>query len=76
MKPGDVVAVNHIALPPEVTVLEVNGEWAAVWWPCPEYGRHTKVIHVGKLTPTGKTFRGAAPKRTKDEHRDYEPIVE
>ncbi len=76
MKPGDIVSVNHIALPPEVTVLEVNGEWVAVWWACPEYGRHTKVIRVEMLKPTGKTFRGTVPKRTKDELRDYEPIVE
>ncbi len=78
MKPGDIASVSHIALPPTVTVLEVDGDWVAVWWPCTEYGRHTKLVPKAWLTvieDKGSAERHSKrPKRTRDSHQDFEKL--
>jgi hypothetical protein len=87
MKIGDIVQAWGALGGTEVTIEEISGSFATVWWPCPDvrqedgtvwegFGRHTKIVRVETLRPTGKTFKGSAPHRTRDHHLDRQIILE
>lgn len=90
MKPGDIVSSNQVSIPNTATVLEVDGDVAAVWWACPDtvqedgtiwkgYGRHTKIVPVSWLTvidTKGSAERHARrPKRTRDLTSDFQSLL-
>ena len=74
-KQGDKVYVSG-GFSLEAVVSEIDGNLVSVWWPCPEFGRHSKVVPSELLTlldGNGSVERHKnRPRRTKDQHLDHQ----
>jgi hypothetical protein len=72
MKANDIVSTTMIQ---RAIVDHVDGEWTQVWWPCPEFGRHVRIVPTKDLVVTGEVYQGTRPKRIRDHHLDYQSVA-
>lgn len=71
MKIGDIVCWPGII--ERATVGEVDGKFVSIWWPCTEYGCHTKIVPIELLTVVGKS-KEKKPLRVRDRADDHQVV--
>ena len=64
MKKGDRVRI--IGIDVQCTVDSIGSDGVHVWWPCPEYGLHEKIVDPRLLELITGNGHGPKPTRTKD----------
>ena len=67
MKPGDRAIIKGVFI--ECTVHTVGPDGIHVWWPCPEFGLHERLVGPEFLESMTGPGHGQMPKRIKDHPR-------